>query len=82
MSQKDKSFETRLSTVCHDAMRTDAQFNDPDLVGRWERRLDSIKSGRVTDENTVNWLRCFADYWQPKDREYAKYIHQLIGDLP
>ena len=78
MSKKTAIYKAKLVDECYKAMRVAVSLKDPELAGRWERRVNAINTGRVTEVRAVKWLEGVADYWQPKDREYANYIRQLI----
>jgi hypothetical protein len=51
----------------------------PELEAYWQALAKELAAGLITSASSRDWLSLQADYWGPKDREYANYLRQLAS---
>jgi hypothetical protein len=78
VSEPAQVHRLRLLDILESAVREIGSI-DARLKPEWESRLAQVRSDLVLSEAMQRWLNNHADYWQPKDREYAAYVRHLAG---
>lgn len=78
MAQDDSAHHAQLLAIAEAGAR-EVGVIAPELKSKWEARAEQVRSGVITDADMQRWLTYHADYWQPKEREYADYVRRLAA---
>ncbi|MFA5999929.1 MAG: hypothetical protein WC783_03035 [Candidatus Paceibacterota bacterium] len=76
-------YQKQLIGVLDDAIamaKHDLNFCTPmkAFIEEYESRKVQVLKGKATDEKFKKWLENTADYYNPKDPGYAKYLRSLL----